>query len=247
MPLRDVGDLVEKVDELAGPSDEVACSQLLVEDAFQLHPAGPLVGRPREPRVGLAQKIEMVLGLRGVQPAPQPHHPGQRGADRSRYTCHRRLARRAGDPVSTGFKDQCGHGSGQLGRRQLVPDALAQALDHEQVGFAVHPGQLPSRRSDAVIGQVAQLGKQCAHAVEGSGDRVGPPLDPAFQNVGVTAQPHPPLGPAQMVLALGAAMDGVGTQRPAQLGEPGIIGGCRALAVRPGGPGFDAGVTQAGR
>ena len=108
------------------------------------HPAGPLVGRPGEPRVGLAQEVEPVLGLRGVEPAPQPHHPGQRGADRSRHARQRRLARRAGDPVAAGFVDQCGHGSGQLGSRQLIPDALAQALDHEQVGFAVDPGQLPS-------------------------------------------------------------------------------------------------------
>ena len=67
------------------------------------------------------------------------------------------------------------------------------------------------------VGEVAHLDEQVADAVEGLRDRVGAPVDLALQAVGLAPQPPPPLGPARVRLAVGAAVAGVGPHPAAQL------------------------------
>ncbi len=63
---RDLGDLIEQVDELAHPADEVPGGDFqpgLGEDLRQRQPGRPAERDPDESGLGQAQKVELVLGL----------------------------------------------------------------------------------------------------------------------------------------------------------------------------------------
>ena len=162
----------------------------------------------------------MVLGLDLAEPGPQPGHLLDGGADRA--------GRDVGGGVlrAAPLVDQGRHGAGQLGGVEAVPDACPQALHDEQIRLAVDPGQLPAGGRHLVVAQVAQLGEHRADPVEDPRDRVRLALDPAFEGVGLGAQPGVPFAPAQMVLALVAAVHRVPAQRRPEPTELGVVGGC---------------------
>ena len=93
-----------------------------------------------KPRVGLAQERQLLAALGLRQALAGAAHLRQRALHRARG--HRRA-----DVVGAArLVDQGRHHRGQLGGREVVPDPGAQALDDEQVGLAVDPGELPAGR-----------------------------------------------------------------------------------------------------
>src|SRR5690606_21662911 len=95
----------------------------------------------------------------------------------------------------------------------------------EQVVLGVDPAQhLPLARDLLPVGrEVAEPREEAARTVEVARDRVGAALDPPYERRVLALEPVPPLGPAGVVLALGARMAGVFPQTPAQRRELGIV------------------------
>ena len=132
-----------------------------------------------------------------------------------------------------GLVDQRGDDRSQLIGRETVPQPGPQALHDQQVCLVVDPGQLLARRGDLLAVQVALLLQEQAHRVKDTGDRVGLAFDLALEGVGLRAELGVALGPAQVLLALVAAVHGVLPQLGAQPGERLVVTAGRAAAARP--------------
>src|SRR3954470_24119911 len=78
--LGDLADLVEQVDELARPADEVAAGELGArllgagEHPVEALPVGPAVGGPGEAEIEVAGHADAVVGLDVVQAQPDAAH-----------------------------------------------------------------------------------------------------------------------------------------------------------------------------
>ena len=81
--------------------------------------------------------------------------------------------------VAAGLVHDGAGAGGEAGTVQPGPDALAQALGHEQVGLGVDPLEPPALRGHRVPGEVAAFGEQVTDPIEDPRDGVGAALDPA--------------------------------------------------------------------
>src|SRR5690606_3849025 len=123
--------------------------------------------------------------------------------------------------------------SGERGGVEALPDAATQALGDQQVALGVHASQHLARPGDllAVLAEVPEAREHRADAVEVAGDRVGAALDAPQQRGVLAVELVPALGPARVVLALGARVARVGLHRSPRGGDLGIL-------VRRAGPGL---------
>lgn len=127
------------------------------------------------------------------------------------------------------FEHQRRDACGQFGRGEAFPYAVAEAFAGEQVEFAVQPGEALAVVGDVVAAEVVELGEEGDDPVEGAGDGVGAAFDAPLQLLGVALEAVVALGPAGMVLALVAAVAGVGADLGAQPGDVAVVGGGGAL------------------
>ena len=186
------------VQRTKSPGEQVGLRQ----DGLQPRPRSPPVGGPREADVGLAQARRAVLIARRRRAAPTAavisasaalaRPPGMRGGSTS-SDCRDSYTSAETHAASSGGDSPSHTPSRRHSRR-------------EQVQLGVQPGELTTRRRDLVAGEVAQLLQDTADPVEGAGDGVRPRAHPALQVVGLAAQSPVPLGPARVLLAIGAAV-----------------------------------------
>ena len=101
------------------------------------------------------------------------------------------------------------------------------------------PSIRPASVTSPSAGEVAARGEQPADPVERTRQRPGPAGHPLPQLLGVALQPAPPLGPAGVLLAVGAGVARVPAQLRAQLGQPVVLATAPAAAAPPAsaGPG----------
>ena len=220
---RRVRDLVGQVEQLLHPPHEVAGRQLgPVQHVIELVALGPSPRGPAEAEVGLAELVQVMVALQRLELRPQPDDAAEHVPDRT--AGHRR----GGGVVGTaGLEDQCGQDGRKPGGVEPVPQTGAQRLRDHEVHLVVDAHQHPAafgdpalpRASGRVLLEVAQGGQHVADPVELAGDRVRALLDPASQRAGVPVELEPALGPAGMVLTVGAAVAGMLPQLTAQPGD----------------------------
>ena len=252
---RDLCQLVQQVDDLFDPADEVARGQVrAAEDVLQVPALGPLENRPDQAEFGFTGQRELVGFLDVLQGGPFAHHNVDGG-----FQGHARHLGPQPAVLALGLVDQDAGEGGDLGGVQVVEGAQPQGLRNQQVLFAVDPAQpLPVGADGEHSGvggfQVAVAGQDAADPVEGLGDGVGAALDLADQPVGLLAELPVALGPARVVLAFTAAMARVRAELAAQLGDLLLLvrqGGGAAEVVVPArrrrGPVFPEGVPDRGR
>ena len=147
-----------------------------------------------------------------------------------------------GERASSGrraSKTRTDSAAAELGRRQVVPEAVPQRLGGEQVDVGVDPHQVPAALGDVVAVEVLQRGQHLADPVELPGHGVRALLDATAQRLRVAVELEPPLAPAGVVLAVRALVAGVRLQlRPEPVDL--VVGGGprragRALVAVPGG------------
>ncbi len=231
------GHLVEQVDHLLGPPDEVACRQVgAAEHGARPLPAAQRCTGPTSPRSS-GRSPRAVRASRSVR------------RDHTRTVASTARASR-GPPGIAGaaatllparLEDDGGHHGGQLRGVQPVPRALPQALGDQEVVLRVQPAQGlpggPVTRTSAVPARVpgTRRREHVADGVEHACDRAGPALDPPHQGRVLLREAVVALGPPGVVLALGAAVARVAAQAPAQLGDGGVVTGAgRPRPVPPG-------------
>ncbi len=89
---------------------------------------------------------------------------------------------------------------------------MLQRLRGHQVHVGVDAHQPLAGRGDLILLEVAKVGEHVADPVELTRDGVGALLDPALEGAGVAGQLVVALGPAGVVLTVGATVAGVGAQ-----------------------------------
>ena len=152
-------------------------------------------------------------------------------------TCPPGHARGGGVVGAARLVDQRGEHGGQTRRVEAVPQTRAQRLGGEQVHLVVDPHQgaaaVGDPRRAVVVLEVAECGEHVADPVELPGDGVGALLDPALQRLRVAVELEVALGPAGVVLAVGAAVARVRAQLPSQLLDPVVLLGSASPSVCP--------------
>ena len=127
-------DLIQQVEDLFAPSDEIAGRQLradrvagTAERTTQALAPGPAVHRPDEAQFRFPASRQSQLGLVLGDVAPDPQGVGKRVAN----GCGRHPV--AGRLVAAGLVDERRYHSGKLGGIERIPDAVAQALGDDQI------------------------------------------------------------------------------------------------------------------
>ena len=199
------------------PPDISSSAMMLVE----LLASGPAVGQGEEAGVGRPGQREPGLLLGPVELGAQllDHHPplAQLGGGKRR----RRRRRRAPRLVAEG-----GGRAGQRRRVELVEDAGAQRLGHQQVGLVVQPGQLAAGLGERPAVDVAPRLEHPQHPVELAGQRLRASADALLDALGVAVEAVGPVGGPQVAVQLGAGGhgegSGLGGRRHAGLAPPAL-------------------------
>ncbi|MPM96918.1 hypothetical protein SDC9_144087 [bioreactor metagenome] len=187
---RSGGDLVGEVDDHPGPADEVAGAHLgVVQHLGQRQPGAPVERGPGEPGWQLDDRLQPGVAFHQGDPPGDPADPFVRlMAGQVRHPLRPVLI---APPRLVGEDRQ--H-RGQLGGRQAVENAVADALGDDQVRLGVDLGERTALPGDLqVVGaggpDVAEGPQDGADLVEPVGDRPGPAGDLVLDLAGVALGP----------------------------------------------------------
>ena len=159
----------------------------------------------REPRVGRAGLREPGVVLGRDERTPESIDVTRACGDRLRWPPRR--GRRRDAVGATALVREARHERGELGRREVVEQPLADRLREEQVGLGVQPGQHLARRCELPAREVPPRLEHAEHAVELPGEALGAALHPALEPRQVTFEALDRDGGADSGVALGILRD----------------------------------------